>query len=111
VHHDEHVLAGDGDDALSARGCRDELRTGRTPEGYIEASPQGGKAMIDTVTYSVPGIHCAKCGVSIREEVSVVEGVEVVDVDLDAKVVTIRGRELSDERLREAIEEAGYEAA
>ena len=67
--------------------------------------------MIDTVTYSVPGIHCAHCGMSIREEVSEVEGVEAVDVDLDAKVVTIRGRQLSDERLRAAIEEAGYEAA
>jgi len=43
--------------------------------------------------------------------VSELEGVEAVDVDVDAKVVTIRGRELSDERLRAAIEEAGYEAA
>jgi copper chaperone CopZ len=67
--------------------------------------------MTDKVTYSVPGIHCAHCGMSIREEVSEVEGVEAVDVDLDAKVVTIRGRKLSDERLRAAIEEAGYEAA
>jgi copper chaperone CopZ len=48
---------------------------------------------------------------SIREEVAEVDGVDDVDVDLDAKVVTIRGRELSDERLRAAIEEAGYEAA
>jgi len=67
--------------------------------------------MSETVTYSVPGIHCAHCGMSIREEVSDVEGVEAVDVDVDSKVVTIRGRELSDERLRAAIEEAGYEAA
>ena len=67
--------------------------------------------MSETVTYSVPGIHCAHCGMSIREEVSEVEGVEDVDVDLDAKVVTIRGRELSDQRLRAAIAEAGYEAA
>ena len=67
--------------------------------------------MSETVTYSVPAIHCDHCGMSIREEVSEVEGVEGVDVDIDAKVVTIRGRELSDERLRAAIEEAGYEAA
>jgi copper chaperone CopZ len=37
--------------------------------------------------------------------------VHAVEVDLDAKLVTIRGEELSDEALREAIEEAGYEAA
>jgi copper chaperone len=67
--------------------------------------------MSETVTYSVPGIHCAHCGMSIREEVSEVEGVEDVGVDLDAKIVTIRGRGLSDQRLRAAIEEAGYEAA
>ena len=67
--------------------------------------------MSETVTYSVPAIHCAHCGMSIREEVSEVEGVEAVDVDIDSKVVTIQGRELSDERLRAAIRDAGYEAA
>ena len=67
--------------------------------------------MTETIAYSVPGIHCTHCGMSIREEVSEVEGVDAVDVDVRARVVTIRGRELSDERLRAAIEEAGYEAA
>ena len=67
--------------------------------------------MSQTMTYSVPGIHCAHCGMSIREEVSEVEGVEAVDVDVDGKIVTIRGSELSDEKLRAAIQEAGYEAA
>lgn len=66
--------------------------------------------MSETVTYSVPAIHCAHCGMSIREEVSEVEGVEQVEVDIDTKVVTIRGHELCDERLRAAIQEAGYEA-
>jgi copper chaperone len=65
----------------------------------------------ETVTYSVPAIHCAHCGMSIQEEVSEVKGVEEVDVDIESKVVTIRGRELSDEKLRAAIHEAGYEAA
>lgn len=67
--------------------------------------------MSETVTYSVPGIHCGHCGMSIREEVSEVEGVEEVVVDVEGKVVTIRGSELSDEKLRTAIQEAGYEAA
>ncbi|MGE5690494.1 MAG: heavy-metal-associated domain-containing protein [Pseudomonadota bacterium] len=67
--------------------------------------------MSETVTYSVPAIHCAHCGMSIREEVSEVEGVEDVEVDIDTKVVTIRGHELSDEKLRAAIQEAGYEPA
>ena len=67
--------------------------------------------MSETVTYSVPAIHCDHCATSIREEVSEVEGVEDIDVDLEAKVVTVRGRELDDAALRTALEEAGYEAA
>lgn len=67
--------------------------------------------MTETATYSVPAIHCAHCAASIREEVGEVDGVEDVDVDLDAKVVTVRGDALDDAALRAAIEEAGYEAA
>ena len=66
---------------------------------------------MDTKTYNVPAIHCGHCAAAIREEVSSVDGVETIDVDLEAKVVTVRGEALSDEALREAIEEAGYEAA
>ena len=35
--------------------------------------------MSDTIVYTVPAIHCAHCAMSIREEVSEVEGVEDVD--------------------------------
>jgi len=48
---------------------------------------------------------------SIREEVSEVDGVEDVVVDLDTKLVTVSGHALDDAVLRAAIEEAGYEAA
>ena len=67
--------------------------------------------MSESVTYTVPAIHCAHCVASIREEVSEVEGVDHVEVDLDTKVVTISGRDLDDAALRAAIDEAGYEAA
>jgi copper chaperone CopZ len=67
--------------------------------------------MSETVTYSVPAIHCAHCAMSIREEVSEVEGVDGVAVDLDTKVVAISGTNLVDAALRAAIVEAGYEAA
>jgi copper chaperone CopZ len=67
--------------------------------------------MSETVTYSVPAIHCAHCAMSIREEVSEVEGVDGVAVDLDTKVVAISGTNLVDAELRAAIVEAGYEAA
>jgi copper chaperone len=64
-----------------------------------------------TVTYTVPKIHCAHCADSIREEVAAVPGVDEVQVDLDSKLVTIGGEALSDDALRAAIREAGYEAA
>jgi copper chaperone len=65
----------------------------------------------ETVTYSVPAIHCDHCALSIREEVSEVAGVEGIDVDLESKVVVIHGRGLDDTAIRAAIEEAGYDAA
>jgi copper chaperone len=65
----------------------------------------------ETKTYTVPAIHCGHCAAAIKGEVSAVAGVHRVDVDVDAKVVTIRGEGLSHEALRAAIEEAGYEAA
>ena len=67
--------------------------------------------MSETATYTVPAIHCAHCVASIREEVSEVEGVDEVDVDLDTKIVTVQGSHLDDAAVRAAIEEAGYAAA
>jgi len=67
--------------------------------------------MSESVTYTVPAIHCAHCALSIREEVSEVDGVDDVAVDLESKLVTVNGRGLDDAALRAAIVEAGYEAA
>jgi copper chaperone CopZ len=61
--------------------------------------------------YSVPGIHCAHCERAVREEVGIVAGVVSVHVDLSEKLVTVRGGDLDDARIRAAIEAAGYEAA
>jgi copper chaperone len=67
--------------------------------------------MSETITYSVPGVHCGHCRAAITEEVSAVPGVESVEVDLDTKRVTVTGAPLDDAAIREAIDEAGYEAA
>jgi copper chaperone len=61
--------------------------------------------------YSVTGMHCAHCKAAVREEVEQVTGVTDVDVDLETKVVRVRGENVSDADVRAAIEEAGYEAA
>lgn len=62
-------------------------------------------------SYTVPGMSCQHCVTAVSEEVGQVEGVESVDVALETKQVTVRGRDLDDGALRAAIEEAGYEAA
>ena len=66
--------------------------------------------MMDTVLYTVPGMHCGHCETSVKEEVSAVPGVESVVVDLDSKRVEVTGTALDDTAIRAAIEEAGYEA-
>jgi copper chaperone len=67
--------------------------------------------MSETLSYTVPAMHCGHCERAVKEEVSAVAGVREVAVDLDTKVVTIHGESLDDTALRAAIEEAGYEAA
>ena len=67
--------------------------------------------MNETIAYSVPGVSCEHCQVAITEEVGTAAGVEAVDVDLEAKMVTVRGTGLDDAELRAAIDEAGYVAA
>jgi copper chaperone len=64
----------------------------------------------DTVTYTVPDMSCEHCRGAITEGLSGTAGVESVDVDLDAKLVTVTGGQLDDATLRAAIVEAGYEA-
>jgi copper chaperone len=66
---------------------------------------------MEAKTYTVPGIHCGHCERAVKEEVGAVDGVESVDVDLETKVVSVRGNGLDDAQLRGAIQEAGYEAA
>ena len=74
-----------------------------TPMGYTHG--------MDSITYSVPGVSCAHCRRAITDEVSAVPGVAAVEVDLDAKTVTVTGEPLDESALVAAIDEAGYEVA
>jgi copper chaperone len=65
----------------------------------------------ETLTYTVPAMHCVHCERAVKEEVSAVAGVASVDVDLAMKLVVVRGQRLDDTAVRSAIEEAGYQAA
>jgi len=61
--------------------------------------------------YTVPGMSCGSCEAAITEEVQEVSGVQAIDVDLEAKSVTVRGENVEAHAVRAAIAEAGYEVA
>jgi copper chaperone len=61
--------------------------------------------------YTVHGMTCSHCVLSVREEVSEVSGVSAVDVDLASGRMTVTGRSIDDDAVRAAVAEAGYEVA
>ena len=61
-------------------------------------------------TYVVSGMSCEHCVRSVTEEVSEIDGVNDVEVDLDSGRVTVTSEtELSTQDVRNAVAEAGYE--
>ncbi len=60
-----------------------------------------------TREYIVEGMTCAHCVLSVSEEVSEVDGVDGVDVDLSSGRMVVSGA-ASDESVRAAVAEAGY---
>ena len=67
--------------------------------------------MAAMLTYTVPKVHCNHCAMTIKEEVGELAGVEEVDVDVDSKVVSVRGADVADEAVRKVLAEVGYPPA
>lgn len=64
-----------------------------------------------TTTYTVRGMTCEHCKSSVAEEVGEIEGVERVDVDLATGRLEVQGVGVSDDAVKTAVEDAGYELA
>ena len=63
-------------------------------------------------TYTVTGMTCSHCVASVTEEISEIDGVTAVAVDLPTGAVTVTSSETLDEAdVRAAVEEAGYQLA
>jgi copper chaperone len=63
-------------------------------------------------TWTVSGMTCGHCVASVTEEVSELPGVRSVDVVLETGVVTVDAETvLTDDAVRAAVEEAGYQLA
>jgi copper chaperone CopZ len=58
--------------------------------------------------FTVRGMTCGHCVNAVTEEVSAVEGVTSVEVDLDTKLVSVIGGDR--DAIVAAIDKAGYEA-
>lgn len=65
----------------------------------------------ETRDYTVEGMTCSHCVLSVHEEVSAVPGVRAVDVDLASGRLTVSGSGIDDHAVRAAVAEAGYEVA
>ncbi|MFD1542814.1 heavy-metal-associated domain-containing protein [Nonomuraea guangzhouensis] len=59
-------------------------------------------------TYKVSGMTCGGCAGKVKTEISKVDGVTGVEVDLTSGTVTVAGT-AEEALVRDAVEEAGYE--
>ncbi len=59
--------------------------------------------------YTVTGMTCGHCVSSVTSEVSKIEGVQAVDVDLASGRVAVTGDGFADDQVRAAVDEAGYQ--
>lgn len=65
---------------------------------------------VTTSEYTVVGMTCGHCVSSVTEEVTALDGVRGVDVDLATGVLRVDiDRSVSRDDIRAAVEEAGYE--
>lgn len=61
-------------------------------------------------TYEVTGMTCDHCVNAVKSELSQLEGVEAVEVELDSGKVSVTSAEpLDADTIRSAVERAGYE--
>ena len=62
-------------------------------------------------SYTVNGMTCGHCVLSVREEVEEVAGVDSVAVDLESGRMVVRGGAIEDAAVEAAVVEAGYRVA
>jgi len=64
-----------------------------------------------TKNYTVKGMTCQHCVMSVTEEVSEVAGVSSVNVDLASGRLTVEGERIDDQAIATAVADAGYALA
>lgn len=61
-----------------------------------------------TKNYTVEGMTCGHCEMSVQEEVGEITGVTSVNADHNTGAVTVEGSDFTDEQVSAAVAEAGY---
>ena len=61
-----------------------------------------------TKDYTVEGMTCGHCEMSVKEEVGEVPGVTMVEASHETGKVSVSGEGFTDEQVAAAIKEAGY---
>lgn len=65
--------------------------------------------MMNTLSFTVPGMTCGHCESAVKGEIGKVIGVTDVAVDLTTKAVVVTGTDLDQASIFAAVDEAGYE--
>ena len=82
------------------------------PSGGRPAATDRRDTLMTTETYTVDGITCDHCVRAIKGEVGAIDGVTSVDVDVPTgRVTVVATAPVPAERVREAVEVAGYALA
>ena len=67
------------------------------------------RTFIGSTTFTVAGMTCVHCQSAVTEEISAVDGVETVSVDLTTGTVTVTADRAVDRAdIAAAVDEAGY---
>ena len=61
------------------------------------------------ISFGVEGMMCAHCKKRVEDALKAIEGVVSAEADLDAKKVTVEADGVSEETLKAAVKDAGYE--
>lgn len=59
-------------------------------------------------TINIDGMTCGHCVMSVKKELSKIEGVTITGVTIGSAEVVVDESKVTDEKLRQAVQKAGY---
>lgn len=72
-----------------------------------DCQPVKYTAVMTSTTYQVSGMTCGHCANAVTEEITAIDGVSTVSVDVESGQVVVTG-EATAEQVAAAVSEAGY---